>query len=80
VPDTWSPETSPLRLPVGVEVDGVRLEVRNPAGWPAATGEVGEMWLGTRSTGDLARRRPDGALEVVARPGDQSDEVVAALR
>jgi acyl-coenzyme A synthetase/AMP-(fatty) acid ligase len=61
----------------------------NPAGQPAATGEVAELCLGAARTGDLVRRRSDHLLEFVGRSGAGGHsgappadllEAVAALR
>jgi non-ribosomal peptide synthetase component F/acyl carrier protein len=69
VPDTWSPDTAPLRVPLGQEVDGVRADLLNPAGRSAATGEVGEICFAANRTGDLGRRLTDGNLEITGRAG-----------
>jgi hypothetical protein len=82
VPSTWSAANAPLRVPIGTALVA-RAVVCNPAGLPAATGEVGELWFGDLRTGDLARWRADGLLELAGRAGPgQADrlEVVAALR
>jgi amino acid adenylation domain-containing protein len=78
VPASWSPRTAPLRVPIGTELAGPAV-LRNPAGRPAATGEVGELYFGSLHSGDLARRRPDGVLELAGPPADRL-EAVAALR
>ncbi|NJC10948.1 amino acid adenylation domain-containing protein [Micromonospora profundi] len=62
VPATWTAATAPLRVPIGTELAGA-LDVRNRAGRPAAVGEVGELHVGELTTGQLARRRPDGVLD-----------------
>ncbi|MFF4832711.1 amino acid adenylation domain-containing protein [Streptomyces sp. NPDC001315] len=82
VPDTWSPETAVLRVPMGTEVEGARAELLNAAGQPVAVGEVGEIRHGARRTGDLGRRLPDGTLEFAGTSGAPVDvvETVAALR
>jgi hypothetical protein len=78
VPDAWTPSTAPLRVPIGTEVADPAV-VRNPAGRPAASGEAGELCVGSFRTGDLARRRTDGVLEFAA-PYNDPLETVAALR
>ncbi|MGC5015681.1 amino acid adenylation domain-containing protein [Streptosporangium sp. DT93] len=88
VPGTWSPSTAPLRVPIGRHFTGPSAVVRNAAGRPAATAEVGELHLGATRTGDLVRRRPDGMVEfagpaTTGRAGaPQGDplETVAVLR
>ncbi|MCH0563661.1 MULTISPECIES: non-ribosomal peptide synthetase [unclassified Streptomyces] len=82
VPDGWSPETAPLRVPLGTEVDGSRAELLGAGGQPVVPGEIGEIRSGTRRTGDLGRRLPDGTLEFAAAAGTRTDlvEAVAALR
>lgn len=82
IPTTWSPETVLLRVPVGTAVDGPRAELVNTAGRPLAVGEVGEIRIGTRRTGDLGRLLTDGTLEFVGSLGVRRDpvETVAALR
>jgi non-ribosomal peptide synthetase component F len=88
VPETWSSRTAPLRVPIGMELAGP-VAVINPAGHPAAVGEVGELCFGTLRTGDLARRRPDKVLEYAGRSAADGPsapayadplETVAALR
>ena len=88
VPANCPPETTPLRIPLGSEVSGPAV-LLNPAGQPAATGEVAELCLGTARTGDLVRRRPDHLLEFAGRSGADGRggvpsadllEAVAALR
>lgn len=77
VPATQYEDQAPLRLPLGVEVDGGRVELRNAAGGVAATCEVGEV----PGTGVSARRLPNGTLELVdLRPDGDLLEAVAALR
>jgi hypothetical protein len=83
VPRTWSAETAPLRVPAGVAVDGRLVPLVSPVGSPAVTGEVGEICVGTRRTGDLGRYLPDGTLEFAGRTGaPDADrlETAAALR
>lgn len=82
VPSDWSAGYTPLRLPIGTPLAS-EATVRNPAGCQAATGEVGELWFGERCTGQPARWRPDGQLELAgpaARGAPDPLEVVAALR
>lgn len=69
VPDTWSRETAPLRVPLGTEVDGIQLDLLNSAGRLGATGEVGEICVAGQRTGDLGRRLHDGTLEIAGRMG-----------
>ena len=47
VPARWSASTAPPRLPIGTELGGPGV-VRNRAGRPAATGEVGESTVAGR--------------------------------
>lgn len=68
VPDAWSPSTAPLRVPIGREIAGRPAVLRNRAGRPAATGEVGELHVGGVRTGDIVRRRPDDLVEFAGRP------------
>ena len=67
VPDGWTADTAPLRVPLGRQLPGGPLRLRHPSGRAAAVGEVAQVWAGTRATGDLARRWPDGTLEYVGR-------------
>jgi non-ribosomal peptide synthetase component F len=88
VPTTWSATTAPLRVPIGTELAGPAVPL-NPAGKPAAVGEVGELCFGPVRTGDLARRRADHLLEFAGIPAGDGPggtpyadplETVAALR
>ena len=84
VPARWSASTAPPRLPIGTELGGPGV-VRNRAGRPAATGEVGELHCGGSATGQLVRRRPDGVLECAGggpatAPYADPVETVCALR
>ncbi|MEU9662921.1 amino acid adenylation domain-containing protein [Streptomyces chartreusis] len=87
VPTTWSAATAPLRVPIGTELAGPAV-LLNPAGQPAAVGEVAEPRFGTVRTGDLVRRRPDRLLEfavpttawVLGAAYADRGETVAALR
>ncbi|MFC0527590.1 amino acid adenylation domain-containing protein [Phytohabitans kaempferiae] len=88
VPAAWSPSTAPLRIPVGRELAGVPVALRNQAGQPAAVGEVAELFAGAAGTGVLVRRRHDRVLEFAGPvgaggpgtpPGDPL-ETVAVLR
>lgn len=67
VPEQWSLADAPLRLPLGGSRDGLHLQ--HPAGQAAAVGEVAEIWVGSRPTGDLGRRWRDGLIEYVGRSG-----------
>ncbi|MGV9426186.1 amino acid adenylation domain-containing protein [Streptomyces sp. NPDC003656] len=82
VPDGWSPETAPLRVPLGARVDGSPVELSGAAGHPVAPGEIGEIRSDARHTGDLGRLLPDGTAEFAVASGTRGDlvEVVAALR
>lgn len=88
VPAAWSPSTAPLRVPIGRLVTGRPASLLNPAGRPAAVGEVAELWLDGVRTGDAVRRRPDHLLEfagLAAAGGPAAGsadllEVVAVLR
>ncbi|MEU9332331.1 amino acid adenylation domain-containing protein [Streptomyces sp. NPDC048290] len=82
VPDGWSAETAPLRVPLGTALDGSGTEVMDAAGRPVAPGEIGEIRSAAGRTGDLGRRLPDGTLEFAAAAGSRTDlvEAVAALR
>jgi amino acid adenylation domain-containing protein len=71
VPDAWSPSSAPLRVPAGTELSGRLAALRNPAGRPAAIGEVGHLWVDGVRTAELVRRRPDHVLEL-ADPGAAS--------
>jgi amino acid adenylation domain-containing protein len=77
VPAHWPASTAPLRVPIGVALHPVSL--LGPAGQPAAVGEVAELCLGGRRSGDHVRRRPDGMVEFAAPPVDPL-ETVEALR
>jgi amino acid adenylation domain-containing protein len=81
VPAAWHAATAPLRVPIGAAL-AAPAAVRNAAGSPAATGEVGELWFGDARTGDHARWRPDGLLELAGPAGGRADplEVTATLR
>jgi acyl carrier protein len=85
VPDSWNARSAPLRMPLGEPLDGEPVELLNPAGLTAATGELGRICFGGRPTGDFGRRRPDGTVELV--PAEVANrahldpaETVAALR
>jgi len=78
VPETWSPATAPLRVPIGTAT-AEPATLLNAAGRPAAVGEVAELCFGEAATGDLVRRRPDGLLEYAAPAVDLLD-TVASLR
>ncbi len=89
VPATWSPATAPLRVPIGREFAGQPTVLLNPAGRPAAAGEVAQLRFGAVHTADLVRRRPDGLLEfagarpegdVLSAPFADPLETVAVLR
>ncbi|ASW54311.1 hypothetical protein [Plantactinospora sp. KBS50] len=67
VPDDWRLETAPLRVPLGTGLAGRPVRLRHPGGQPAAVGEVAEICVGERRTGDLGRRWPDGTLEFVGK-------------
>jgi non-ribosomal peptide synthetase component F/acyl carrier protein len=84
VPDDWQFQAAPLRVPLGMELDGSQAELLHRSGQPAAVGEVAEIWFGSYQTGDLGRRWGDGTLEFVGHPGRSPEadlaETVAALR
>ena len=63
VPRAWSPQSAPLRVPLGTLLPGGQANLVNQAGRQTATGEVGEIRLAEHRTGDLARRLSDGTLE-----------------
>jgi hypothetical protein len=71
-------------VPVGSPLPGSALSLRNAADRPAGIGEVGEVCAGPTRTGDLARRLPDGTLELVGKVGVERDldrgATLAALR
>ena len=77
VPAHWTASAAPLRVPIGVALQPASL--LGPAGQPAAVGEVAELCVGGRRSGDLVRLRPDGLLEF-AVPAVDPLETVAALR
>jgi hypothetical protein len=68
VPATWSRSTAPLRVPIGRKVSGRPALLLNPAGRPAAVGEVAELWVDGVRIPDLVRRRPDRVLEFAGPP------------
>jgi len=74
VPGRWCQEAAPLRVPLGTAVNGVQL--LNPAGRPAAVGEVGEICFAAERTGDLGRRTRDGTLELAATTTDPVETLV----
>jgi non-ribosomal peptide synthetase component F/acyl carrier protein len=67
IPAPWT--DPPLRVPLGRELSGRPVRLAHAADQPAAVGEVAELRLGTRGTGDLARRWTDDTLEYVGRVG-----------
>jgi hypothetical protein len=84
VPATWSAATAPLRVPIGIELAGPAV-VRNLAGRPAASWEVGELSFGELTTGQRVRRRPDRLIEFAGggpatMPYADPLETVVALR
>jgi hypothetical protein len=83
VPDGWTLETAPLRLPLGSELTATPAALRHPSGSAATIGEVAELCFGSHRTGDLGRRWTDGTLEYVGRAeGRAADliETIGALR
>jgi acyl carrier protein len=72
VPDDWRPDTAPLRVPLGTGLQA------------AAVGEIAEIRVGDRPTGDLGRRWADGTVEYIGRVGGSPDpdmiETLDALR
>jgi non-ribosomal peptide synthetase component F/acyl carrier protein len=84
VPDNWKPETAPLRVPLGTELEDTPARLLHPSGQPGAIGEVAEISVGSYRTGDLGRRWADGTLEFVGRLGGSlavnSVETLGALR
>ncbi|MFE9257354.1 amino acid adenylation domain-containing protein [Streptomyces sp. NPDC006879] len=82
LPEGWRAQTAPLRVPVGTEAGGSRLELLNRGGQPVAPGEIAEIRFAGRPTTDLGRRLPDGTVEFAVAAGTRSDpvEVAAALR
>jgi len=87
IPDPWSVQDAPLRVPIGHSVDGTPVTLRNPAGRPTAPGEIGEICAGIHA-GQLGRHRPDGTLQTLVRSSSNAHgvslgdplQVVAALR
>lgn len=79
VPAAWTPDASPLRVPIGRAPAGRAARPVNAAGRPAASGEVAELVVDGVRTGAVVRRRPDGLLEPVAPAADPL-ETVAVLR
>lgn len=71
-------------LLAGTPPEGSALAVRNTAGRPVGLGEIGEVCAGSAHTGDLARRWPDGTLELVGTVDVERDmdraAALAALR
>ncbi len=84
VPDDWSLAAAPLRVPLGEELPGAPATLAHPGGQSAATGEVAQLCFGADRTGALARRWPDGTLELVGTVGADLTadpvETVAELR
>ncbi|MFI0939428.1 amino acid adenylation domain-containing protein [Streptomyces sp. NPDC021020] len=79
VPADWSPDTAPLRLPIGSALREPAVTV-NPAGRPSAAGEVAELCFGGVRTGDLVRRRADGLIEFAGPRAGQGMGTEAADR
>lgn len=77
------PVDSSLRVPLGRPLPTEPVVLETPAG-PAAVGEVAEVRVGDRRTGDRVRRWPDGTFEYVARDGggstSEADATMLALR
>ncbi|MFC6083639.1 condensation domain-containing protein [Sphaerisporangium aureirubrum] len=75
---------APLRVPLGLPLPGMRVELRRLSGHTAAAGELAEIWHGGERTGDLGRRRPDGTLEYAGKSGasqaPEPIETVSVLR
>jgi hypothetical protein len=82
--DGLVPADEPDLVPAGIPPTGSALTVINAAGRPAGFGEIGEVCSDTTPTGDLARRWPDGTLELVGAAGESRDldrvATLAALR
>ncbi len=75
---------APLRVPLGIPLADVPVELRRESGRRAAIGEVAAIWCGQERTGDCGRRWPDGTLEYVAESAAAAIadpvQTVAALR
>ncbi|MEO3808403.1 condensation domain-containing protein [Sphaerisporangium sp. B11E5] len=75
---------APLRVPLGLPLPGMGVELRRLSGHAAATGELAEIWHGAERTGDLGRRWPDGSLEYAGKAGTSQAadpvETVSVLR
>ena len=54
-----------VMVPVGTPPPGSALAILTSTGRPVGIGEIGEICAGSARTGDLARRRPDGTVELV---------------
>jgi non-ribosomal peptide synthetase component F len=83
-PSDLAVSTAPLRVPLGLPLPGLPVELRRPSGQVAAIGEIGEIWHGADRTGDLGRRWPDATLAYAgaagASPTFDPIETVSALR
>nr|WP_237500138.1 phosphopantetheine-binding protein [Streptomyces sp. SID8379] len=78
VPDGWSVETAPLRIPLGHVVHGPVRLVRL-GGQDAAVGEVAELCTRSGRSGQLGRLWADGTIEFVGAVGsDPTAEVLPA--
>jgi acyl carrier protein len=84
VPGELEARDAPLRVPLGLPLPGMGVELRRLSGQAAAAGELAEIWHGTERTGDLGRRRPDGTLEYAGKSGasraPEPIETVSVLR
>lgn len=78
------PPDEPDLVPAGTPPTGSTLTVIGATGRPAGFGEIGEVCSDTSTTGDLARRRPDGTVELVGAAGVSRDfdriATLAAMR